>query len=188
LFFEKDKNDENGERELDPLIPQEIIAKAKKLKVPKFQYLMLESGAFTVHELARKVHLNFVLNIIATCELGWYNRNTGVARLLDSDDYDFDEYAKLSGRLEQVADFISKMNLKANSYWMNKANLYSLIIVLWSHFDQLAKLNATTIHNSLKKFEVKLPATYALAAKEAVNNKKERMARHELLEATLFPA
>lgn len=188
LFLDKDQYSDSGERELDPLIPSEIVSKAKKLKVQKFQHLILETGAFSAHDMARKVHLSFVLNIIATCILGWYNRNTGVSRLLESDEHDFNEYTKLSTKLERVADFITLMNLKPNSYWMNKANLYSLIIVLFSHYDQLSELSPPALHLRLKKVESKLPPAYLLSAKEAVNNKKERMIRHEYLEKTLFAA
>lgn len=188
LFFEKDASGEQGARELDPLIPSDIVSKAKKLKAPRFQQLILESGAFTIHEVARKVHLSFVLNIIATCNLGWYNRNVGVSRLLESDEYDFDHYAKLGRELERIADFIINMNLKPDSYWMNKANLYSLIVVLYRHLKELPDLTPQAIHSRLKKLEAKLPPEYAMSAKEAVNNKKERMTRHDQLEKTLFLA
>ena len=188
LFFEKEQNNELGERELDPLIPSGIITKAKKLKVPKFQYLILETGAFTVHEIARKVHLSFVLNIIATCISGWYNRNVGVIRLLElsEPEIDFDGYIALSLELEKIANFIILMKLKSNSYWLNKANLYSLIVLLYQRRNELQRLTPEDIYNCLKKLENNLPPTYAEAAKEAVNNKKERMVRNDILEKALF--
>lgn len=186
LFFDKDKNGDIGPRELDPLIPPEIISKVKVLEVDRFQSLLLETGAFSMHEISRKIHLSFVLNVIATCKVGWYNRNTGVSRLLESADIGLDDYLGIAEVLEKIADFILRMRLKHRSYWLNKANLYSIIVLFYQRFDDLIKAKAQEKVMRLRDFEDNLPVEYAEAAKEAVNNKQERMLRHQYLEAALF--
>lgn len=188
LFFERDSSPESGGRELDPLIPAEIIKIAKSLNLSNFQNLVLDSGVFTNLEIARKVHLNFVLNVMATCVSGWYNRNSGVSRLLESDNPGFDKYAEFAEGLDDIAGFILRMKMKPTSYWLNKANIYSLIIVLYVNRNKLKTYKPGTLYDRLKDFESHITDEYAAAAKEAVNNKRERMLRHSKLQAVLFAA
>ena len=185
LFLERDDTD-GGERDLDPLIPPDIIKAARKIKVGNFQKLLLEHGVFSVHEIARKVHLSFALNVLATAAIGWYNRNIGVSRFLDDTTLTFKELADLATALDKVAAFVLQLGLKQDSYWLNKANLYSLIVLLWSKRDVLHSTSSKSITTKLKRFQNKIPDEYAIAAKEAVNNKKERIVRHEFLEKVLF--
>lgn len=186
LFLEKDEEG-NGTRDLDPLIPPDVIKAAKKIKVSRFQELILNNGVFSVHEIARKVHLSFVLNILATAVLGWYNRNTGVTRFLDDTSLSFKELTALAMDLDKIAAFILKLGFDDESYWFNKANLYSLIILLYLNREKLPTTTPESIADGLTALQLAIPEAYATAAKEAVNNKRERIIRHEFLEKTLFP-
>ncbi len=185
LFYVRGAEDDNV-RELDPLISPEIIAKAKSLDLEKFQSLILDTGAFSNYEIARKVHLSFVLNVVATCVSGWYNRNSGFTRLLDSEQVSFDEYSAVGQDLNTVAGAILKLRLKSTSYWMNKANLFSLIIVIYRNLNRLSEVKPSEVTRRLVALEGGLPPAYVDAAKEAVNNKRERMLRHETLEVAIF--
>ncbi len=186
FIMEEDSNGTLRARDIDPLVPSELLKHAKKLKVTNFR--KLTSEIFSGQEMARMVPLSFNLNLLATCTLGWYNRNTSVQVLLDSDEYDFDYYFGLAQMLEEIAEFILKMKLKSTSYWYNKANIFSLIIALFQNFDSLEDIDQIMLKDVLEDFEKNIPGEYALAAKEAVNNKRERILRNDYLQAMMFSA
>lgn len=186
FIFDEDRNGELKAREIDPLIPKELIKKAKRLKATNFQNLVLGDEVFTRHEIARQVPLSFNLNLLATCALGWYNRNSAIPGLLVSDKYDFDFYFETAAKLDKIAEFILNAKFKKNSYWFNKANLYSLFILLYNNFDNIKEIEPKDVKDNLEKFETELPADYALSAKEAVNNKKERILRNHYLQKVIF--
>lgn len=184
FIMEEDSNGNLVSRDIDPIVSQETLLRAKKLKVSNFRKLTVE--LFTSQEIARMVPLSFNLNLLATCSLGWYNRNSSVQILLDSEDYGFDHYFAIAQGLERVAEFVLSMKLKSGSYWYNKANGFSLIMALYQNMGDLAAINPSTLKKILEWFEKDLPQEYSLAAKEAVNNKRERLLRDEYLQSMLF--
>jgi hypothetical protein len=186
FIFDEDKNGELKAREIDPLVPKELIKKARRLKVSNFQKLVLGDEVFTRHEIARQVPLSFNLNLLATCAIGWYNRNSSVPGLLVSEKFNFDFYFEAAGKLEKIAEFILKAKFLSGSYWYNKANLYSLFVLLYNNFDALKEIEPKDMKASLENFETEIPADYALAAKEAVNNKRERILRDQYLQKVVF--
>lgn len=188
FIYEEDKDGVLQARDIDPLISKVTVKKAKALEISKFQELVLGSEVFSAHEVARKVPLSFALHLLATCTIGWYNRNIGVKQLLDDDDgeFDFEHYASISQQLEAISDFLIRAKLKSGSYWYNKANLFSLLVLLHEKFDQLSTLKPIKFRQELEKLEKSLSPEYLLAAKEAVNNKRERIIRHDFLNENLF--
>lgn len=184
FIMEEDSRGKLISRDIDPIVSLDTLKKAKKLKVANFRKLTAE--IFTTQEIARMVPLSFNLNLLATCSLGWYNRNTSVQVLLDSEDYNFDHFFLIAQNFEKIADFVIKMNLKTGSYWYNKANSFSLIVALYRNFDNISQINPLGLKQILEEFEKDLPKEYALAAKEAVNNKRERILRNEYLQEMLF--
>jgi hypothetical protein len=186
LIMEEDSSGNLTARDVDPIVSPEILKQAKKLKVANF--LKMTAEIFTGQEIARMVPLSFNLNVLATCTVGWYNRNSSVQVLLNSDEYNFDHYFSLAQELEKVADFVLSMKLTKASYWYNKANSYSLIVALHQNFHNLSEIDPVAFKNMLESFENELPPDYALAAKEAVNNKRERILRNDYIQAMLFAA
>src|ERR1035437_2796404 len=73
------------------------------------------------------------------------------------------------------------LNIIENSYWVTKANFFSIIIFLYQNYDIVHKRDPLEIKEKLDQFEKELPNEYQLAAKEAVNNKKERIIRDKHL-------
>jgi hypothetical protein len=184
FIMEEDSSGKLISRDIDPMVPPEILKKARKLKVMNFRKLAAE--IFTDQEKARMVPLSFNLNLLTTCSVGWYNRNSSVQVLLDSVEYDFDHYFSIGQDLEKVAEFVLGMKMKSGSYWYNKANAFSLIVALFQNFSNLSEIDSAALKKTLDEFEMQLPKDYALAAKEAVNNKRERILRNEYLQAMLF--
>lgn len=169
------------ENDLDPNVPNTFMKWAAKKNVKNFNSLILESGSFTSYEISRQVPLMSTLNIIGTLIRGFFNRNIPVS-LLEEFAEEFDLKDEITDRLNSVAEKIIALKLGSDSYWMNKANLFSLIIVMYNNYDEIV-IGKTNRHivNSLKKFLADLPANYELAAREAVNNKKERIIRDDYL-------
>ncbi|MCQ0030663.1 DUF262 domain-containing protein [Burkholderia glumae] len=189
-LFIVDGEDEDSPkvREIDPLIPKEIIRKAKRFKPNHFQHVILESGVFTPHEISRKVPLNFSLNVMATSIAGWYNRNTGVTQLLEECNLDFDALVRIAKDIDASAKMIMEIGLEPDSYWLNKANLYSLLTCIYMNKASWSDFSPATAKAKLKRAARNIPEDYALAAKEAVNNKRERIIRNEYVSGLLFPA
>lgn len=169
---------------IDPKIPREFIEWAKKQDVSDFNKAILESPVFTNYEIARKVHLMMVLNIIATGLVGFFNRNIS-KKLLDT--YANDNLFKdvVVKDLNFSARFFNSMNLSKDSYWNNKSNFFSLILIFALNREFFESKSPTAIKKKLNEFYKNLPGDYELAAKEGVNNKKERILRDKSLKEIL---
>jgi|ERR1035437_834017 hypothetical protein len=168
------------EHYIDPNIPESFIIWAMKKKVSDFNKLILEGNIFSAYEVSRKVPLMIILNILGTIERGFFNRNIPVKMLEEYSD-DYPNKDEVIERLEHIAKFYSAMNFIENSYWVNKANFFSIIIFLYQNYDIVHKRDPLEIKEKLDQFEKELPNEYQLAAKEAVNNKKERIIRDKHL-------
>lgn len=162
----------------DPNIPREFFVWAKKQKVVKFQSLITEKGIFTSRDIARKVHLMHILNIMATVLTDFFNRNEKTISLLNDYGIDFYDKDEIVNTLEKTADLIIKMKLKHKSIWFNKSNSFSLIIGLAKHDKNITDINLEVLKENLENFETDIPADFKLASTEGVNNKKEREIRN----------
>lgn len=166
---------------LDPNVPESFIKWGEKKKLNNFHTLILESFVFTSYEISRKVHLMTVLNLLATIERGFFNRNIPVSMLEDYKE-DYPNKDEIVEKLDKVAKKYLEMNLDAGSYWLNKANFFSLTYALFENFEEITQVfSGPDLKSKLIDFEAHLPDDYQLAAKEAVNNKRERMLRHNYI-------
>jgi hypothetical protein len=168
------------------MLVAKLISKEIEPKLPKEHYIdpnipeSLEGNIFSAYEVSRKVPLMIILNILGTIERGFFNRNIPVKMLEEYSD-DYPNKDEVIERLEHIAKFYSAMNFIENSYWVNKANFFSIIIFLYQNYDIVHKRDPLEIKEKLDQFEKELPNEYQLAAKEAVNNKKERIIRDKHL-------
>jgi len=186
LFIFKYEDDKEEMRDLDPNIPPETIEWAKKTTVNNYQKFVLNLGIFTPHEMTRKVHLSFTLNIMSTCIGGFYNRNKLPSQYLDDYAITFENKDDVVKNIELVAKKFIGLKFKKGSYWLNKANAFSLFIVIYNNMDTITNNSLHEVREKLERFASETPPDYALAAKEAVNNKKERLLRNEYLENLLL--
>lgn len=166
-----------SELHIDPNVPAEFIAWAEKKKVDKIQKLMLEKGIFTSRELSRKVHLMHVLNIMSTLLSGFFNRNEKTNDLLDDYSIEFENKEEIIESINKAAGIILSIKWGAKSYWLNKANIYTLIVGLCSAIKQGKIISPKMLFNNLQDFEKNLPDDYRLAATEAVNSTRSRVLR-----------
>jgi hypothetical protein len=181
------RGDDEDFRE-DPNIPDEFYRWAEKQNVKHFVKLLNEKGVFSAHEVARKTNLMHVLNIMATIIGGFSNRNEKATEHLDDFAQAFDQKDELVQSLERAAEFILRVGLRSRSYWLNKANVFSLIVAVVNAQNRGAMLNPLRLKHSLDAFEAALPSDYKLAAAEAVNGTKARQLRNHYLAELLRTA
>lgn len=183
IAFEKNE-DEDSELLIDPSIPEEFIEWAKSSEVIDFKRLIVEGCIFTPYEISRQIHLMFTLNLVATLEGGIYTRNELATRYLDDYKENFEKKDVVLNKFEEISNFIIQLDLSEKSYWFNKANIFSLFSFLVAcDLDRLGGVEL--VKQKLETFEKDIPAEYQIAAKEGVNNKKERLTRNQYISELL---
>lgn len=159
----------------DPGIEAESWAWLVERAGGSFARLVLERGIFSNYEAERKVPLMFTLNILGTLLGGYYNRNSRVKEYLERYNDEFPESDILISHLNVIADYVGELRIPAQSMWWNKANFFTLVIELEAANPRFPE--ASALSAQLTAFEKKTPPDYALAAREAVNNKNQRALR-----------
>lgn len=153
--------------------------------VSAFHKFILESPIFSKYEISRQVQLMFTLNLMSTALSGYYNRNDKVTDNLEDHTDLFDNKELLLRNFNKVAAYINKLRFSVKSYWYSKSNSFSLFLCLFERIDELEKLDQSEVKRLLLDFEKSPPPDYALAAKEGVNNKKERLLRKKHIDNML---
>lgn len=173
--------DKSAEEEFkeDPNIPEEFYVWARKKTVKNFVKLLNEKGVFNPHEIARKTNLMHTLNIMAAVMGGFSNRNERAQEHLDDYALTFDTKDEVTAALDRAAEFILKVGLKSRSYWLNKANIFSLTVAVAQVQKEGLTLDAISVKLALDSFDKELPQEYKLAAAEFVNSTRARQLRHK---------
>ncbi|GKX64047.1 hypothetical protein SOASR032_26160 [Pragia fontium] len=172
---------DNDNWTIDPNIPEDFILWAKKQKVNNFPKLIIEKGIYSSRDLIRKAHLMHVLNMIATYIYSFFNRNEKSFDMLNDPALNFSEKDEVIRIFEEAATLVLKMKLPTKSYWLNKANFFSLFIVIANVLKAGKTIDLDKFKMNLALFYDNLPDDYRLSASEAVNNKKERAIRDSYL-------
>jgi hypothetical protein len=171
----------------DPNVPEELYDWAANQEVANYQHWLLETGVFSPYESSRKAPLMFTLNLMATSIGGFFNRNDLSESYLESYKEGFTKKTTLVKNFEKIAKFLVELDLPVDSYWFNKANAFSLFALLASNSGKLRTINKAQLKLRLTTFEQRVPVKYSLAAKEAVNNVRERSIRDEYISKIVFP-
>lgn len=170
----------------DPNIPDEFYEWAKKQRIKNFQKLINEKGIFSAREIARKTNLMHALNVMAALLSGYSNRNERATELLDDYAQSFPMRDEILASLERAAEFILKMGYRSKSYWMNKANIFSLFVTITNLQKEGHNIEPSRARSALDDFEKTLPSDYKLAASEGVNGTKARQLRGDYLRKLLI--
>jgi len=165
----------------DPNIPDEFYVWAKKQRVKNFGKLLNERGVFNAYEIARKTNLMHVLNMMTAVIGGFSNRNEGATEYLDDYALEFAAKDEVVADLERAADFVLKLGYRGKSYWLNKANVFSLIVATANLQRKGCGIDSQRVRAALDDFEKILPAEYKLAATEAVNGTRARQLRDKYI-------
>lgn len=176
--FEVDEFTDNNysPAQLHPQFPEYFIEWAQNKDILAIKKLIIEKNIFSKYEISRQVHLMFVLNILGTIQEGIYTRNIS-KESLESYSEEYPNKDNIIHQLNEVCKFILSLELDEKSYWYNKANAFSLIIALYNNFSYVLETNKSKFKEALTKFENHIPDDYKIAAKEGVNNRKERLIR-----------
>ena len=119
----------------------------------------------------------FTLNVMATILDGYYNRNDSATRYLETRAESFPERQDIANKIEAAAAYFNRLRFRADSFWYTKSNAFTLLLTLCEFSDRLEALDYAALKRGLVSFSDNPPEDYALAAKEGVNNKKERTLR-----------
>lgn len=175
--------DRNGDDDFrdDPNIPEDFYEWADKKRIKNFRKLINDKGVFTAHEIARKTNLMHVLNVMAALLSGYSNRNERAVELLEDYALSFPMRDEIVAELEFAAEVVLKMGFGIKSYWMNKANIFSLLVAIVIGKRDGIAIRSDAIRTQLDIFEDGIPQDYKLAASEAVNSTKSRQIRGRYL-------
>jgi len=183
--FDVEDYQDDEEYKIDPNIPNAFIEWAKVNKSPKTSKLILTKGIYTEREIARKVHLMHMLNIVATVVSSFFNRNEQTFQFLDDYADEFPNKQEIVQLFEQASDVYLKLKFGHKSYWHNKANFFSLFVAICKHIQAGSEINIPLLKARLEEFESNTPPDYKLAAREAVNNVGTRTLRNGYIVALL---
>lgn len=179
------EDDEDTTLLIDPTIPVDFIDWANSNEVVYFKRLMVEGHIFTPYEISRQTHLMYALNLLATHLGGFYARNELATRYLNEYKELLDCKKDVLQNYENTANFVLNIGLSESSYWFNKANMFSLFTYLSNNQQLINVENISFVKEKLDSFEANIPDDYQLAAKEAVNNRQQRLLRNSYIEKIL---
>lgn len=182
---EEGNQEEDEAVELHPLMPEDFLPWATNFDMNNFQTWLLKNRIFSEFEIARIVHLMFTLNIISTVHSGFFPRNDKTREFLDNTLDSFPFRGDILSGLEVAAETIMGIGLPEDSVWYSKSNAFSLMVICFWHSDALRRKGLDNVRANLIDFSDNLPEDYALAAREGVNNRKQRITRHEKLAEVL---
>lgn len=165
--------------ELHPLMPEDFLPWASDFEVESFQTWLLKSGMFTEFEIARLVHLMFTLNIISTVHFGFFPRNDKTKEYLETSQERFPNRDEILFGLERAAKQLVELDLPKSSMWNSKSNAFTLFVIFFWQHEAIERIGLEEVRRRLDTFSKDTPPDYALAAREAVNNRKQRVLRHE---------
>ncbi|MDO8065643.1 DUF262 domain-containing protein [Janthinobacterium sp. SUN206] len=180
-----DKNIDPDLYKSDPNISKNFIKWGNLVKADKFIKFIVEGPIFSVYEIQRQVHLAYTLNLISTIESDFYNRNEQLQPNLFNYADEYPNKDEVVNKLNWAAKIISDLKLPESSPWYSKSNAFTLLIALVRNFesiDGISKVKLRSLSTALKTFLETPPDDYALAAREAVNNKRQRMDRNDAVE------
>lgn len=184
---EGEENVDVAAHELNPNLTEEFIRWANTQEVTDFKEFILGKPIFSKYEISRNVHLMFTLNLMATQQVGYYNRNERVIELLELYAQAYPDREIMVSKLNSAARLFTKLRLKAHTFWYGKSNAFSLLSMIAERQNEIPNVEVKTLKTALDAFAETPPADYSLAAKEAVNNKRERILRKEKLETIILP-
>jgi hypothetical protein len=170
---------------IDPNLPAELVQWAKSKGSSPFAELVSRLDVFSEREIARKVHLMYVLNIMSTILGGFFNRNEKTSSLLEDYKDNFEEKDFVYDLVYQALSIVNELKLERYAFWAAKANFFSLIVAIAKRIEAGQAIDLARTQDALLAFAAKPEDDYALAAREAVNNKKERQLRHQYVAALL---
>lgn len=179
-YVNNNNNDDDDDDEIinirtNPYITEDFISWSKNIKISNYKKIITSNLIFTQNEIAKKVNLMYTINLVTTFLCGIYNRNEKAWEFADTYKDFFPEKDNVIMVFEKTSSLYNKLKLTKKSIWNRKANFFSLFLVLARIIDSKNEFNLQKLKNILDNFQPN--EAYKLAAKEGVNNLKERTLR-----------
>jgi len=100
----------------------------------KFLNFFHGSKIFTENDNSRMLSLQFILTLVATLIKGeYFRRNDNTQKYIEEFNELFEDADEISSRLIKVIEFIESCEFGQKSYWLNKANIFSIICELYKY-------------------------------------------------------
>jgi len=165
----------------DPTMPEDFLPWARQFNVSAFQETVTNGQIFTGYENSRMVHLMWTLNFLSTVRTGFFARNDKSRELLEAALEATPNRDMILSKVQRTALFIRSLEFAENSIWWSKSNSFSLMVLVFWNIEQLEARDREQVKTALEVFAANVPDDYALAAREAVNNLRQRRLRHTRL-------
>jgi hypothetical protein len=169
-----DEDIEQPDLRVNPNVSVNFIEWASIDREEFFLTLIGDSSTFTSYELSRKVALMFTLNVMSSIVDGYYDRNDRVRQNLEKYKDGLDIRDGLFFALNKSA--LNVLDNDIGAFWYRKANLFTLLVELARAKLEGLELSPTWVADVVA-FGNEPPEAYVLAAREGVNNRKERLIR-----------
>mgnify|MGYP001925286715 FL=1 len=116
-----------------------IIDNATREKIYNFFHT---NGIFSDNDIRRMFDSNYIILIVATLlEGAYFSRSSKVDYYMKKYNTSFDVYQEMLDYLNNSINIISRFNLSKDSYWFNKANLFTLFV-------EFSKINHTKVNTN----------------------------------------
>jgi hypothetical protein len=133
----------------DPEMTDCIIEPEEKQKINDF---FNANQIFSENDNKRMVSLQFVMNLIATLVDGTYfNRNTRLMHYIENYNGSFPDKSDVEEKILRAINFYEHFGFEPNSYWLNKSNVFTLIVELSAY--EITEINISKFMTELKVIE-----------------------------------
>ncbi len=117
-----------------------------------YDFFISKYTVFDENDLKRMLAIQYIMTLLATIiENKYFRRNDKVQYYIELYNEEFVDASIIDNRLLATITFIDSLNLDLKSYWLNKANAFSLIIELYK-FDT-SKIDEIALADELNQFE-----------------------------------
>ncbi|MGP8329754.1 MAG: DUF262 domain-containing protein [Methanosarcinaceae archaeon] len=157
-----------------------------------------KKNVFTESDNSRMLSLQYILTMVATIvKESYFRRNDEVQSYIELYNDEFENASEVTEQLLSVIRFIDRLGFENDSFWYNKANVFTLIVELYKY--EISSIDPDIFKGKLVKFEERYKAystkegqnkddefdldsvRYFGFAREAVNEKSAREHRGKML-------
>lgn len=118
----------------------------------RFLEFFHDKKIFTENDNDRMLSLQYILTLLGTLIKGsYFRRNAETQKYIELYNDDFDTAEEVTEGLLNVVTLIENMELKDNSYWFNKSNIFTIICELYKR--DICNLDIQSFKNKLLEIE-----------------------------------
>lgn len=117
-----------------------------------YNFFITKYNVFDENDIKRMLALQYVMTLTATLiENKYFRRNDRVQHYIELYNEEFVDASIIDNALFNTTTYIDSLDLDPKSYWLNKANVFTLIVEI-SKYDT-SKINKDGLSHALKTFE-----------------------------------